>query len=45
MIAHPLAVDERPVGTVQIGDRVVVLDAADFGVLAGNLGVVELYGV
>ena len=32
----PLAVDERAVGTVQVGDGVIVADAADFGMVAGD---------
>ena len=42
VLADALAVDERAVGTVQVGDRVVVVDAADFGVMAGDFGVVQL---
>ena len=42
VLADALAVDERAVGAVQVGDRVVALDAADFGVVAGDFGVVKL---
>ena len=42
VLADALAVDERAVAAVQIGDRVVVVDAADFGVVAGDFGVVKL---
>ena len=45
MVADPLAVDERAVAAAQVRDGVIVLDAADFGVVAGDLGVVDLDGV
>ena len=43
--ADPLAVDEGAVGAAQVGERVASLVAADFGMLAGDFGVVELDGV
>ena len=45
MLADAFAVDERAVGAAQVGDHVVVVDAADFGVLAGDFGVVQLEGI
>ena len=45
VLLDPLAVDERAVGTVQIGDGEGVVQAADFGVMAGDFGVVQLDGV
>ena len=40
-MANPLAVDERAVRAVQIGDGVFAVDPADFGVMAGDFGVVQ----
>ena len=45
VLADALAVDERAVAAGQVGDRAVVLGAADFGVVAGDFGVVKLEGV
>ena len=42
MLADAFAVDERSVGTVQIGNHVVAVDAANFRVMAGDFRVVEL---
>ena len=39
------AVDEGAVGTAQVGDHVRVVDAANFGMQTGNLGVVQLQGI
>ena len=45
MGADPLAVDEGAVGAVQIGDREIAVAAAEFGVMAGDFGVVNLEAV
>ena len=45
VLPDPLPVDERAVGAVQVGDRVVAVGAADLGVVAGDFGVVQLDAV
>ncbi len=45
MAADALAVDKRAVAAAQVLDREIVLDLADFGVVAGDLGVVDLDSV
>ena len=42
MVADALAVDERAVGAVQIDEDEIVVRAAQLGVMAGDLGVVDL---
>ena len=42
MLVHPFAVDEGPVGTVQVGDGVIAMGAAELGVLPRDLGVVQV---
>ena len=42
MLLHPFAVDEGPVGTAQVGDRVIAMGAAELGVQARDLGIVQV---
>jgi len=42
MVADPLAVDKGAVGAVEIGDGEIAVAAAQFGVMAGDFGVVDL---
>ena len=42
LLLHAAAVDEGPVGAVQVGDCVVAVGAAELDVLAGDLRVVNV---
>ena len=42
MLLHPFPVDEGPVGTVQVGDGVIAMGAAELGVVPRDLGIVQV---
>ena len=44
MLLHPFPVDEGPVGTVQVGDGVIAIGAAELGVVPRDLGIVQVDG-
>src|SRR5208337_758617 len=44
MLSHLFPVDKRSVGTIQVGDSVIAMRTTDLGVMARDLGIVNVDG-